>query len=95
MGSPSNHGKSNDAIIHARERLIHPRFIPRTVRGNVDLRQLTVLIVVSDVVFLHRYLPVVSQIVSPQHGAGDEQGAGQLRCYPWPRAHIDDRLACR
>ena len=39
-----DHGKSNDAIIHARERLIHPRFVPLTLRGNVDLRKLTVLV---------------------------------------------------
>jgi hypothetical protein len=54
-----DHGKSNDAIIHARERLIHPRLIPLALRGNVDLRQLTVLVVVPDVVVLRRYLPVV------------------------------------
>src|SRR5438309_11020712 len=58
-----DHSESNDAVIHARERLIHPRLIPLTLRGNVDLRQLTVFVVVPDVVVLHRYLPVVSQIV--------------------------------
>src|SRR6202034_4135884 len=97
-----DHGKSNDAIVHARERLIHPRFIPLTLRGNGDLRQLTVLVVVPDVVVLHRYLPVVSQIVSAQIWAGDEERAGQPRCYPVPgsvrprvavrpRAHVYDR----
>jgi hypothetical protein len=43
-----DHSESNDAIIHAGERLIHPRLIPLTFRGNVDLRQLTVLVVVPD-----------------------------------------------
>jgi hypothetical protein len=88
-----DHGKSNDAIIHARERLIHPRFIPLTLRGNVDLRQLTVLVVVPDVVLLHRYLPVASQIVSAQIWAGDEARAGQLRCYPVPR-RVRPRMPC-
>jgi hypothetical protein len=29
-----DHGKSNDAIIHARERPIHPRFIPVTLAAT-------------------------------------------------------------
>src|SRR5436305_15110972 len=43
---------------HARERLIHPRLIPRALCGDVDLRKLTVLVVISDVVVLHTHLPV-------------------------------------
>src|SRR5205814_8200828 len=53
-----DHGKSDDGVIHARERLIHPRLIPRALCGDVDLRKLTVLVVISDVVVLHTHLPV-------------------------------------
>src|SRR5207237_445630 len=53
-----DYGKSNDRVIHARERLIHPRLIPRALCGDVDLRKLTVLVVISDVVVLHTHLPV-------------------------------------
>src|SRR5881397_457041 len=48
-----DHGKSDDGVIHARERLIHPRPIPRALCGNVDVRKLTVLVVISEVVVLH------------------------------------------
>src|SRR5437588_3949608 len=53
-----DHGKSDDGVIHARERLIHPRLIPCALCGDVDLRKLTVLVVISDVVVLHTHLPV-------------------------------------
>src|SRR6266496_1392538 len=52
-----DHGKSDDGVIHARERLIHPRLIPRALCGDVDQRKLTVLVVISDVVVLHTHLP--------------------------------------
>src|SRR3954469_23382214 len=47
-----DYGKSDDRVIHARERLIHPRLIPRALCGYVDPRKLTVLVVISDVVAL-------------------------------------------
>src|SRR5438067_9866711 len=53
-----DHRKSDDGVIHARERLIHPRLIPRALCGDVDLRELTVLVVLSDVVVLHTRLPL-------------------------------------
>src|SRR3954469_15210657 len=53
-----DHGKSDDGVTHARERLIHPRLIPHTLCGDIDLRKLTVLVVISDVVVLHTHLPV-------------------------------------
>src|SRR4029077_4039405 len=46
-----DHGKSDDGVIHARERLIHPRPIPRALCGYVDPRKLTVLVVISYAVF--------------------------------------------
>src|SRR5437016_5788386 len=54
-----DHGKSDDGVIHARKRLIHPRLISRALCGYVDLRKLTVLVVISDVVVLHTRLPVL------------------------------------
>src|SRR5206468_10482132 len=51
-----DHRKSDDGVIHARERLIHPRLIPRALCGYVDLRKLTVLVAISDVVVLHTHL---------------------------------------
>jgi hypothetical protein len=53
-----DHGKSDDGVIHARERLIHPWLIPRALCGYVDPRKLTVLVVISDVVVLRTRLPV-------------------------------------
>src|SRR5262249_5096453 len=53
-----DHGKSDDGVIHARERLIHPRLIPRALCGYVDPGKLTELVVISDVVVLHTHLPV-------------------------------------
>src|SRR6184192_1605969 len=51
-----DHGKSDDGVIHARERLIHPRPIPRALCDYVDPCKLTVLVVISDVVVLHTHL---------------------------------------
>src|SRR6476620_1087850 len=53
-----DHGKSDDGVLHARKRLIHPRLIPCALCGDVDLRKLTVLVVISDVVALHAHLLV-------------------------------------
>src|SRR5579863_2809253 len=78
-----DHGKANDAVIHARDRLIHPRFVPLALRGKVDLRQLTVLVVIPDVVVLHSYLPVVSQTLARRSGRATKSepaSCGAIRC---------------
>src|SRR5204862_1908993 len=72
-----DHGESDDGVIHARERLIHPRLIPGALCGDVDPRKLTVLVVISDVVALHTHLPVAGG----WHGKRILAASGRRRLY--------------
>src|SRR5690348_16354088 len=72
-------------VIHRRERLVEPRVVRGAFGGQVDVCQLTVLVVVADVVVIHRLLSLPPRVrANTGEGLAETLGRSCLSSSRWP-----------